>query len=63
MANVRCQECKKSLFDIVEETGISLMMWDWIKLNNFLSYLRTEGIIEGETYEDMTDALLTLKPR
>lgn len=34
---------------------------DWLKLMHFMEFLRSEDIVTNETYQDMTDALMTLK--
>ena len=51
---VRCSECKKN---IVESTKYM----DWLALYNFLEFLFSEDYIEKETFESMTDRLMTLK--
>lgn len=52
---LRCSECKSH---IIEETKYM----DWLALYNFLEYLQTEEYITEDTYKNMADRLITLKP-
>jgi hypothetical protein len=52
---IRCTECKSKL---IKETAYV----DWLKLFNFIEFLYLETYIEGKTYEEMLNSLMTLKP-
>ena len=55
---LRCDTCGKKFHADFPE-----FVWnDWLKLADFLDFLRTEEDITNATYEVLLNALLTFKP-
>ena len=53
---LRCSECKKYIIKTIAYT-------DWLKVLHYFEVEYLQGDITQETYEAMTDALLTVKPK
>ena len=51
---IKCAECGHKLY---KETKYM----NWLKLMNFIHFLRMENYIEEETEEEMTNALMNFK--
>ena len=55
----RCANCQEAIENIFPEMRFN----DWLKLMNYFEHELAEGEITNATYEIMTGALLSLRPK
>ena len=54
--------CSKCHQDVMEILGIGVEWDDWLKVMHYLELEVNQGDITNETYESLTNAMLSLKP-
>lgn len=55
---MRCEDCSKKIDHL---QGADQLWHDWSKLYWFIGFLCNQGLITGETEQDMLESLMNLK--